>query len=407
MSWNVAFDKVMEIKGAYSERFGEGDLYALNGCRTYLDHWVQCLDICEYKDLLLDLHKSQCGDLILLHYRLPHQMDGMDFYEAYGGLMAECRSVVIDLRKEELVLTPFRKFRNMNESPETSEGRIREMLECASIVEFSDKLDGSMQSARFYDGRLVMAGSRAVDRSVSFRLDNGYRYVETHDNYLRMIEDNPDLTFIFEYIFDDDVHVVDYSDREKGLYLIGIRDSTNGREFHYHEVLDFARRYGVMTTVLEDVDFDSVIDMLDHVDGLSKEGFVMNIDGFRVKLKAKDYVMLNTAIWSLEDDHVLFNAVRFDTLDDVLPKINEPLRSKIIAKASRIIEYVREKEARVMSYMSRIHDLGLTDRKDIMVWISDNVPNDLAVYVRTLCLGKEVDYLKNVKVEDILPPDDE
>ena len=120
-------------------------------------------------------------------------------------------------------------------------------------------------------------------------------------------------------------------------------------------------------------------------------------------MKSRDYVMLNTAIWSLgEDDHVLFNAVRFDMLDDVLPKINEPLRSKIASKADKIIEYARVKEAKVMKYMSMLNKSGLSEKKDVMVWINDNVPHDVSTYVRALYLGKDVDYLKGVKVEDIL-----
>ncbi|MBE6517032.1 MAG: hypothetical protein E7Z67_02460 [Thermoplasmata archaeon] len=403
MSWNVALDKIMEIKKAYFDRFGDDGLYSYGNCRTYLDHWVERLDIKEYKDILFDLHRVQCEDLILLHYRLPHSIDGADYYKAYDGLFAECRSVVIDIRKGELALTPFKKFMNLNERSDTSEERIRELLRSAKVVEFSDKLDGSMQSARFYDGKLVMSGSRAVDRNASFRLENGYRYVETHDNYMSMIRDNPDLTFIFEYIFDDDVHVVNYSSKEKGLYLIGIRNSIDGREYHYYEVLKFADEYGVMTTVLSNIDLDSAMDILDKADGLEKEGFVVNIDGFRIKMKSRDYVMLNTAIWSLgEDDHVLFNAVRFDMLDDVLPKINEPLRSKIASKADKIIEYARVKEAKVMKYMSMLNKSGLSEKKDVMVWINDNVPHDVSTYVRALYLGKDVDYLKGVKVEDIL-----
>ena len=51
---------------------------------------------------------------------------------------------------------------------------------------------------------------------------------------------------------------------------------------------------------------------------------------------------------------------------------------------------------------SNSHKSGLSEKKDVMVWINDNVPHDVSTYVRALYLGKDVDYLKGVKVEDIL-----
>ena len=401
MSWNVALNKVIEIKKAYIDRFGEARLYTHNS-RTCLDHWVNELGMKEYKDILSDLHKNEKDGMILLRYRLPHPIDGKDFYRAYDGLMTECRSVVIDLKKETLVLVPFKKFRNLNECEETSEANIRERLEKAEVVEFSDKLDGSMQSARFYDGKLIVAGSRSIDRGASFRLDNGYRFIETHENYLSMLKDHPDLTFIFEYIADDDPHVVDYSSKEKGLYLIGIRDVSSGREFHYHEVHSFAERYDIMTTTLSSTDIDGAMEILATVDGKQKEGFVVNIDGFRIKMKSEEYVALNTAIWGLLDDHVLFNTVKADLLDDVLPKINEPMRSEVLEKANRIISFMKERESITEKHLSELEEQGLNDKKDAMIWIAKNVPEEYASFVRNAYLGNDVDYLKNVRVEDIL-----
>ena len=403
MSWNVALNKLVEIKNAYIDRFGEETLYT-HDCRTCLDHWVEKLDVQEYKDILWDLHKNECGDLILLRYRLPHPIDGKDFYKAYDGLMMECRSVVIDFRNERLALVPFRKFRNLNECADTSEENIRGRLRDAKIVEFADKMDGSMQSARFYDGRLVMSGSRSLDRERSFRLDNGYRFIETHENYLSMLRENPDLTFIFEYISDDDPHVVDYSEAEKGLYLIGIRDVTDGREFHYCEILDFAKRYDVMTMVVSNTDIDGALDLLSTVDGKKKEGFVVNIDGFRIKMKSEEYVALNTAIWCLLDDNVLLNTIRADLLDDVIPKINEPMRSDVLRKAEIVATFVKEKETAVMEYMTQLKEKGFSEKRDAMIWISENVPEELAPYVRNDYLGKEVDFLKNVRAEDLFGP---
>jgi hypothetical protein len=401
MSWNVALNKVKEIKDAYIDRFGADTLYDYSGM-TCLDHWVGKLKVKEYEDIVLDLHKNELGDLLILRYRLPHPVNGMEFYKAYDGLMNECRSVVIDFRKEELVLVPFRKFRNLNECKETSEARIRELLRDAKIVEFADKLDGSMQSARFYDGRLVMSGSRSIDRNSSYRLDNGYRFIESHENYIRMLKDHPDLTFVFEYIFPDDIHVVDYSDREQGLYLIGIRDVTDGREYHYFEVREFAERYGTLTTIMSETALDDAMEFLKNVDGKEKEGFVLNIDGFRVKLKSDDYVNIHNSIWEIQNDNVLFQAVKNDVIDDAIAKLPKSMVDEVVRKRDLIVEFARNRERTAREYLERMSELGLSEKRDAMIWITENVPSDYESLVRSLYLGKEADYLKGFKAADIL-----
>jgi tRNA splicing ligase len=58
-----------------------------------------------------------------------------------------------------------------------------------------------------------------------------------------MIKDNPYLTFIFEYISLKDIHTVNYKEEQQGLYLIGIRDVTNGKQWFYSDVKEMAKRY--------------------------------------------------------------------------------------------------------------------------------------------------------------------
>ena len=66
--------------------------------------------------------------------------------------------------------------------------QIQERISKAFCVEFSDKLDGSMQSARYYNGQIVMSGSQAVDPSQSWRLRDGYSRLT--ENHRKMIEEH-------------------------------------------------------------------------------------------------------------------------------------------------------------------------------------------------------------------------
>jgi hypothetical protein len=47
-------------------------------------------------------------------------------------------------------------------------------------------------------------------------------------------------------------------------------------------------------------------------------------------------------------------------------------------------------------------ELGLSEKRDAMIWITENVPSDYESLVRSLYLGKEADYLKGFKAADIL-----
>ena len=72
-----------------------------------------------------------------------------------------------------------------------------------------------------------------------------------------MIAENPDYTFVFEYISMRDAHVVSYSPEQEGMYLIGIRNILTGKQLSFKEVKDFAAKYYVPMTTIENRSFDS------------------------------------------------------------------------------------------------------------------------------------------------------
>ena len=87
-------------------------------------------------------------------------------------------------------------------------------------------IDGSMQCARWYNNNIFMNGSMVLDKNASFRLEEGISML--NDDYKRMIKENQNYTFIFEYISLKDAHVVLYNKSQEGLYLIGIRNCYTG-----------------------------------------------------------------------------------------------------------------------------------------------------------------------------------
>ena len=187
----------------------------------------------------------------------------LTFWDMFDGFYQECRSLVINLEKEEIVLSPFKKFRNLGECEENGLDNIKRKIDVAKSIEITDKLDGSMQSARYYNGEIVMSGSQSLSLSDSWRLTDGYKMLTDNSDYVRMLKNNSDYTFIFEYISLQDAHVVLYDKSQEGLYLIGIRNVIDGEQYSYKDVLDIANYYGVKTTKLYDKTLDEVMSELD------------------------------------------------------------------------------------------------------------------------------------------------
>ena len=415
MSWNVVLNRFVEIKQKAAQKCP--DIWDYDpAAQTCLEYWISVLGDEKYAELLPFLVLTEYGDLMLIKYGSFADLAQSEllrekgenplevFWDIEDGFFRECRSLVINIRKDELVLTPFRKFRNLNESEETSYEAVSERIRRASCVEFSNKLDGSMQSARYYDGRIVMAGSQALDRGNSWRLDDGYNMMMSNPGCQKMLMDHPDETFIFEYISRRDAHVVKYD--KEGLFLVGMRDVNTGAESSYREVLECAGKYGVLTTEVYDKTLDEVVGELDSKLSSEAEGFVLNIDGFKVKIKYNDYVSMHKLLEKFSSINVIIQSIADDSFDDLLSKVPEAYRDRILKVADYVFDYIRETNRRIdEAYESAPRE----DRKQFMVWVEKNVRYDIRGFVRAKYLGKPYNVIKKqtgyLKLKDMGVPD--
>lgn len=339
MNWNPVLNKFVKIKNEFKKKLGYITYYYTEGytdeSQTCLERWVEYLNgikpfnqYQEYADLLSCLELNQYGDLLLLRYgRYSNIYDGEieksgeDLWDRYDGFYRECRSIVIDVKNDCIVLCPFRKFFNLNELEETSEENINKRIENASLIEFSNKLDGSMQTATWYNNQIVMAGSQAINPEKSWRLQDGYRMIQALPGYEQMLKIHPNFTFIFEYISLQDAHVVKYKKEQEGLYLIGIRDNLTGHELSYRKVIDIANHFNIPTTVLFNKTLGQILNELDNKSSEEAEGFVINIDEYKVKVKYNDYVHIHKALSKLSSINLIIRSIADDQYDDLLSKL--------------------------------------------------------------------------------------
>jgi len=249
-----------------------------------------------------------------------------------------------------------------------------------------------MQSARWYNNRIIMAGSQAINPDNSWRLQDGYRMINELPGYKEMLEKYPECTFIFEYISLKDAHVVKYKKEQEGLYLIGIRRVDNGEEYDYRTVLEFARVFNIPTTQIFDKTIEQVMEELDDKSSDEVEGFVINIDGYKVKLKYNDYVHIHKALSKLSSVNLIIRSIADEKYDDLLAKLPVAYHDQVKKVASIVVDYINQTEKTIREYYSKAPK---NDKKEFMIYVSKDIPREYQGYCRELYFGHNINVIKS------------
>ena len=392
MSWNPMFDECIKLKEDYTKHFGISlDIDFKLMIEMMKKHMLP------YNEIFDQVQINQCGSMVLIRYGL-HEM-GRGMWEDKNSPLREARSLVFDIMTEELVLTPFRKFFNLNEVEENSIENIeKEIIECKRF-EVSEKMDGSMQSYRYYNGRIIGSGSMALDPRNSFRLEEGYQLLT--DNHKKMIQSMPTITFIFEYISEKDKHVVPYDyDTQKGLYLIGMRSVIDGEEYPYEAIKEVSEEFDIPCCKI--YQYNTLQEVLEHLDKMTVEdgeGFVLNIDGHKIKLKCEDYLQLHRLDDKLSSPNVIIEAYANGTIDDLYANMSPLMKEKnkdIIETVEKFIDGIHDKidTGKLLVKYYESNEL-YKDNNEIHKFINEFVDKDVREYVRAIYLGREYNILKS------------
>lgn len=377
---NIA-DIYYSIKGSYGD--------------YCFEKWVETLKeevpIIKELRIIKPLQINQYEDLILIRFGLAEMQDeGGEMWSDENSIYRECRSVVIDIRTFEVVQAPFRKFFNLNEVEENLEENIIKEIANANSVEFTNKLDGSMQCATMYKGDILLTGSMALSPKNSWRLEEGYKMLT--DNHKRMITTFDNLTFIFEFISLKDPHVVAYTKEQEGLYLIGVRSKVSGQLFPYSKLKVLAEYYGVPMTEIEDITLQEALEKGKSIRSSDKEGWVIWIDGHMVKLKCDDYVKLHRCLDSMSSINVIIQSIADNTYDDLISKLPSGYRNRVETVAKKIFSYVSAMNTEIYKYYDKVKHI--TEEKEAMKYITFNVPKEYAEHTRNLYRGLSFNVLK-------------
>ncbi len=394
--WNPVYNMVMKIKQDYENTFGKTKEYNTitikntlgeNKEISVLEYWIQQLDKKEYNDFIQALQINQWNEFILIRYGLEEMQRGM--WEDKNSIYRECRSIVLDIKNETLVLTPFRKFFNLNEVEENQLDNVQKEINQAKAIEITNKLDGSMQNARWYNNQIFMTGSMALNPEKSWRLKDGYSRLT--DNHKQIIKQNPQYTFIFEYISLKDSHVVLYKKEQEGLYLLKMRNTCTGEQLSYNKTLEYADKYNVPMTKIENRSFAEILQLSKVLKSNEKEGWVLDIDGHMIKLKCDDYIQLHRLLDKISSINVIIKNIADNKYDDMISKVPDSYKPRV----EKIANYIFNYKNKINKQINKYYDIApKQDKKEFMIWVSKNTPKEIQGYIRSMYLGKEVNVLK-------------
>lgn len=374
--WNSLFKLIMDIKHAYQNQSNIKDCFDF-------DTWVKYLDNSLINSILENLVITQTQNVIMV------RLNFNNMFETNGLLWniapyKQSRSVTIDIENDEILTYPFTKFFNIDENYMTKLENIQNMIKYTSDITITDKLDGSMQTARYLDDKdtIFMTGSQSTSLSIkdSWRLQSGWKMIHDDDNYIHMIKQFPNYTFVFEHISEEDVHIVDYDKKDYGMYLIGITNMVTGQEYSYKSIISLAQAFNVKHVKIEDISFEELWKYKASIKANDKEGWVVDINGYKFKCKGDEFIDIHNVMNLDALPKLIIKSINDNTIDDVRAKAPKSYLNVFDKTCKEVMDFINKKESKILKlYHNSPRHL---DTVEYMKWVSKNCDKQYQFFLR-------------------------
>jgi hypothetical protein len=156
---------------------------------------------------------------------------------------------------------------------------------------------------------------------------------------------------------------------------------------HYYEVINIAKKYDIFATHLFDKSFAEIMEMVKTESHKEIEGFVMNLDGYRVKIKCEDYLAFQR-VRNHFTHNDLIPLFLNESLEDAFTYMTESNRNyykglmkEILAIRQNILNYADE----------AVKNGPQNDRKAFAFWVKENCHKMLQGFVLAKYGGKEIE----------------
>jgi RNA ligase len=317
------------------------------------------------------VNTKEKGELLLFNYNIAAQLEGR-----WNWFERVCRGIIFNKKTGEVVARPYDKFFNWNENHVPKPNRRKRQ-----IVSITEKMDGSLGIMYRDSGvngfRIATRGSFESEQAIiaTEMLNEDYGYNNLH-------EIPYECTLLFEIIYPENRIVVDYKDR-RVLVLIGARNRFTGEHYEPDFLIDIAEYFGFHTPT----DYSELISEANRsVDFITsfienwppnQEGLVVEFNnGSFWKFKSPEYCRVHKLLSTISFKNVL-EAVKSETIDDVMEFVPEHFEEEVKAIIREIEEKILSIQESVRDYFERAPK---SDRKEYALWVRATCP-ELQVYM--------------------------
>lgn len=296
------------------------------------------------------------------------------YSEDWDNVSLHARGIVFDYATGEVLARPFDKFFNLGEMIDVETGELKPIAGYVKQHLGFDNLSGDYKRQKFrvmdkLDGSLGIAFWTGVDWYVktagSFESDQAKWANDWFDMLINPNVLDKSKTYLFEIIYDEDKHPIEYD--FEGLVLLGIVDTQTGIEEPLSEILRVAEELNIRhAEVLEFTDFDEVVKYAKALPK-TKEGVVITFEnGFKLKVKGDEFLALQKIFHFLTEDVVyenfLWNSVdanpETSVKDNLIYAFNEGFIANIPEEMEDMKKYARDLYENFLYYCSVVELLG-------------------------------------------------
>ena len=260
----------------------------------------------------ISMHELKINNKTLLGFKYT---TNTVYSEDWDSVSLHARGIVFEYETGKVLARPFDKFFNLGEMINVETGELKPIAGYVKQHLGFDNLSGDYKHQKFrvmdkLDGSLGIAFWTGTDWYVktagSFESEQAKWAIEWFDMSIDPNVLDESKTYLFEIIYDEDKHPIEYD--FEGLVLLGIIDTQTGIEEPLSEILRVAKELNIRhAEVLEFTDFDEVAKYAKNLPK-TKEGVVITFEnGFKLKVKGDEFLALQKIFHFLTKDVVYEN----------------------------------------------------------------------------------------------------
>ena len=319
----------------------------------------------------ISMHELKINNKTLLGFKYT---TNTVYSEDWDSVSLHARGIVFEYETGKVLARPFDKFFNLGEMINVETGELKSIAGYVKQHLGFDNLSGDYKHQKFrvmdkLDGSLGIAFWTGTDWYVktagSFESEQAKWAIEWFDMLIDPNVLDESKTYLFEIIYDEDKHPIEYD--FEGLVLLGIIDTQTGIEEPLSEILRVAKELNIRhAEVLEFTDFDEVVKYAKNLPK-TKEGVVITFEnGFKLKVKGDEFLALQKIFHFLTKDVVyenfLWNSVDINpetsVKDNLIYAFNEGFMVSIPEEMEDMKKYAYDLYDNFLYYCSVVELLG-------------------------------------------------